>query len=75
MRNLRIIIDTPFILFMYLCTMYFLVRNLKYFKSVDTLTAMEKIKDYTESSYPFFEKIRPHVVGIFWISILLIILN
>lgn len=76
MRNiLRIIIDTPFIVFIYLCTTYFLLKNLSYLKSVDTITAMQKINEFAEKSFPTFQKIKPHIIGLFWLIILLIILR
>lgn len=76
MRNtFRIIIDIPFIIFIYLCTTYFLLKNLTYLKSVDTITAMQKINEFAEKSFPTFKKIKPHIVGIFWLIILVIILR
>lgn len=76
MRNIiRVIIDIPFIVLVYFCTTYFLIKNLTYLKSVDTLTAMQKINEFAEKSFPTFQKIKPHIVSIFWLLILLIILR
>lgn len=76
MRNLLMfIIHIPFIAFVYICTIYFLLKNLTYLKSIDTITAMEKINDFAQRSFPFFQKVKPHVIGLFWFLMLIIILK
>jgi hypothetical protein len=76
MKNtIKTIIDIPFIIFIYICTTYFLLKNLTYLKSIDTISAMQKINEFAEKSFPFFLKVKPHIIGAFWVTILLIIVS
>jgi len=68
---LFLVLNIPFILFIWLCTAYFILSNLSSFKKLNTQEAIHKIDIFCDQNFPIFVKLQPHIVGVFWVLLLL----